>query len=254
MNEIFSIKDKVAVITGGAHGIGIAYAIGLLEQGAKVAVCDVNETFLSEAKETLAKFGEAVMIGCVDVTSPSQIDKFVQKTLRTFGSIDILVNNAGVLIRKFPEEMYEDNWDYVMDINVKGTFLFSTAVGRTMIAAKKKGKIINISSQAGYRAADRRLVYCTSKAAIIHFTKTLAHEWGKYGINVNAIAPGHIKTDMNEDLRSNVELYQGMKNEIPLGDFGMPEDIIGTLTYLSSSASDYVTGQTIAVDGGLITK
>ena len=250
----FSLENKVAIITGGAHGIGIVYAKGMLEKGAKVAVCDVNEKYIEEAKKELAKYGGSVIFGQVDVTNSTQVEDFVKETVKAFEGIDILVNNAGVLIRKFPEDMDQKDWEYVMDINVTGTFLFSVAVGKTMIASKKRGKIINISSQTGYRAADRRLAYCTSKAAVISFTKTLAYEWGKYGINVNAIAPGYIKTDMNKDLRADPVRYQSMKDEVPLGDFGVPEDLVGTLVFLSTSASDYVTGVTIPVDGGIVTR
>lgn len=254
MENLFSVQEKVAIVTGGAHGIGFTYAKSYLEHGAKVAICDVNQEFLNEASEQLKEYRDNVMTGCVDVTSEEQIHEFVGNVLNHFGQIDILVNNAGVLIRKFPEEMNGKDWDFVMDINVKGTFLFSIEVGKWFIEQKKRGKIINISSQTGIRAADRRLAYCTSKASVIQFTRVLANEWGKYGINVNAIGPGYIKTDMNKDLRSNEKLYQSMKDEVPLGDFGVPEDIIGTLLYLSSKASDYITGQVIFVDGGIVTK
>ncbi len=254
MKNLYEMEGKVAIVTGGAHGIGFAYAKGYLEHGAKVAICDVNQTYIDEAKEKLMEYGDSLLAGKVDVTDEAQIHTFVEQVLAAFGQIDVLVNNAGVLIRKFPEEMDGKDWDFVMDINVKGTFLFSVEVGKWFIAQKRRGKIINISSQTGLRAADRRLAYCTSKAAIIQFTRTLASEWGKYGINVNAIAPGYIKTDMNKDLRSDEKVYQSMKDEIPMGDFGLPEDIVGTLIYLSSEASDYITGQVIFTDGGLVTK
>lgn len=254
MKNLFSLEGKVAIVTGGAHGIGLSYAKGLLDHGARVAICDINEKFLQDANKELGEYGNSFMTGQADVTSAGQIHEFVGQVLEIFGQVDILVNNAGVLIRKWPEEMNGDDWDFVMDINVKGTFLFSVEVGKWMIAQKKKGKIINISSQAGVRAADRRLAYCTSKAAIIHLTKTLANEWGKHAINVNAIAPGYIKTDMNKDLRADERVYQAMKDEVPLGDFGVPEDITGTMIYLSSEASDYITGQIIFADGGIVTK
>ena len=254
MTDLFSVKDKVVVVTGGAHGLGFAYAKGFLEHGAKVAICDINEGFLKEAEEALSCYPGRVFSGRVDVTSAEQIKSFVDQVEAHYGRIDVLVNNAGVLIRKFPEEMNEADWDFVSDINVKGTFLFAIEVGKRWIAKGEKGKIVNISSQTGLRAADRRLVYCTTKAAIIQFTRTLANEWGKYGINVNAIGPGYIKTDMNKDLRADPQRYQSMKDEVPQGDFGLPEDLVGTMIYLTSSASDYVTGQVVFVDGGLVTK
>jgi len=254
MKNLFSVEEKVAIVTGGAHGLGLSYAKGLLDHGARVAICDVNEQFLADARKELAKYGESAMAGQVDVTSAEQISAFVRKVVDRFGQVDILLNNAGVVLRKWPEDMDGNDWDFVMNINVKGTFLFATEVGRWMIANQRKGKIINIASQAGYRAADRRLAYCTSKASIVHFTRTLANEWGKYGINVNAIAPGYIISDMNKDLRADETRYKAMRDEVPLGDFGMPEDITGTVIYLSSAASDYITGVIVPADGGLIVK
>lgn len=253
MSNMFSVNEKVVIVTGGAHGLGFAYAKSFLENGAKVAICDINEGFISEAEQELACYSGRLFTGKVDVTNEEQIHSFVDKVIEHYGKVDVLVNNAGVLIRKYPEEMNGADWDFVSDINVKGTFMFAVDVGKRWIAAGQKGKIINISSQTGLRASDRRLVYCTTKAAIIQFTRTLAMEWGKYGINVNAIGPGYIKTDMNKDLRADPVRYQKMKDEVPMGDFGIPEDLVGTMLYLSSSASDYVTGQIVFVDGGLVT-
>ena len=249
--KLYSVEGRVAIVTGGAHGIGEVYAGGLAEHGAKVAICDINGDNLKRVAAEFAAAGLDCLTGIVDVTKQPQIESFVQKVVETYGGIDILVNNAGVLLRRNPEDMTESEWDFIMDTNVKGTFLFSQAVGKRMIQAGKGGKIINISSQAGVRACDRRLGYCTSKAAIAHFTKTLALEWGKYAINVNAIGPGYIKTDMNADLRADPVRYSQMVKEVPLGDFGEPQDILGTLIFLSAKASDYVTGQIIFVDGGI---
>lgn len=253
MSNLFSIKDKVIIISGAGKGIGYVYAKGLAAQGAKIAICDINEDNINKAVQDFKEAGYQVYGQKVDVTSQAQIEDFVQAVIKKFDGIDALINNAGVLLRRLPEEMSESEWDFIIDTNVKGTFLFSQAVGKEMIKAGKGGKIVNISSQAGVRAADRRLGYCTSKAAIIHFTKTLASEWGKYKINVNAIGPGYIKTDMNADLRADQVRYDAMKKEVPLGDFGEPEDIMGTMIFLCSAASDYVTGQIVFVDGGITT-
>lgn len=254
MADLFSVRDKVIIITGAGQGIGRVYAKGLAEHGARIAICDLNEENLKETEREFRDAGFDVFAQRVDVTSQKQIDVFVKAVVGYFGSLDALINNAGVLLRRLPEEMLESEWDFIMDTNVKGTFLFSQAVGKEMIKAGRGGKIVNVSSQAGVRAADRRLGYCTSKAAIIHFTRTLANEWGKYHINVNAIGPGYIKTAMNADLRSDPVRYDQMKKEVPLGDFGEPEDILGTLVFLCSVASNYVTGQTIFVDGGVTTQ
>ncbi|KJS81164.1 MAG: hypothetical protein JM58_17600 [Peptococcaceae bacterium BICA1-8] len=254
MVDMFSIKDKVIIVTGSGKGIGYVYAKGLAEKGAKIAICDINQENLNKVEQEFKGAGYQVVSQKVDITNQSEIENFVKEVINNFGKIDVLINNAGVLLRRLPEEMLENEWDFIMDINVKGTFLFSQAVGKEMIKADCGGKIINISSQAGVRAADRRLGYCTSKAAIIHFTRTLANEWGKHKINVNAIGPGYIKTDMNTDLRADPVRYAKMKQEVPLGDFGEPEDILGTIFYLCSGASDYVTGQIIFVDGGITTQ
>lgn len=252
--SLFSVEGKTVIVTGGAHGLGLNYARTLLDHGARVAICDKNPQFLEEAVKTLREAGYAVLAGEVDVTREPEIQDFVDKVEKAYGGIDVLINNAGVLLRRSPEVMTEQEWDFIQNVNVKGTFLFSKTVGSRMIAGKRPGKIINITSQAGVRAGDLRIGYCTSKAAIIHFTKTLALEWGKYGITVNAIGPGYIKTDMNADLRADPEKYAAWQAEIPLGDFGDPEVLNGTLLFLSSAASDYITGQSIFVDGGVTVK
>ena len=253
--DLFSVENKVIIVTGGARGIGLAYAIGFLNNGAKVAICDINEESIKEAENLLYdKYPDRVLVDKVNVIEASEIHTFTDKVYEIFGSVDVLVNNAGVVLRKYSEEMDGDDWDFVMDINVKGSFLFANEVGKRWISQGRGGKIINISSQTGVRACDRRLVYGTSKAAIMHFTRCLANEWGKYNIKVNAIAPGYIKTDLNVDARSNPTIYQKQKEEVPLGDYCEPEDLVGTMIYLSSAASDYITGVTVFADGGLVTR
>ena len=250
--NLFSVQDRVVIITGCARGIGLTYARGLGEHGAKLAICDIQDKEIIEKGRDLEKSGCEVMASRVDVTNPEEIDAFVQQAVKRFGRIDGLVNNAGVLMRRTPEEMKLEEWEFIQKVNVNGTFLFAQAVGKEMIK-QREGSIVNIASIAAKQALDLRLAYCTSKAAVEHFTRTLAFEWGKYNIRVNAIAPGFIKSDMNADLRANPEIYNRMVSEVPLGCFGEPEDLLGTLLYLLSSASTYVTGQTIFVDGGKTT-
>lgn len=250
--DLFSVKDRVIIITGCARGIGLTYARGLGSHGAKLAICDIQEEKIREVRQALETSGCEVMASGVDVTDPDGVSAFVQKVIERYGRIDGLVNNAGVLMRRTPEEMAFEEWEFIQRVNVNGTFLFAQAVGKEMIK-QKEGSIVNIASIAAKQALDLRIGYCTSKAAVQHFTRTLAFEWGKYNIRVNAIAPGFIKSDMNADLRANKEIYNRMVGEVPLGRFGEPDDLLGTLIYLLSPASTYVTGQTVFVDGGKTT-
>ncbi len=253
MENLFSIKDRVIIVTGSAQGIGLTYARGLAGQGAKLALCDRQADKLAAAQAEVAAAGAEVMAAPVDVTSPEQVQGFVAQTVARFGRIDALVNNAGVLLRRTPEEMTADEWDFIQDVNVRGTFLFAQAVGREMIK-RREGAIVNIASIASRQALSLRLGYCTSKAAVEHFTRTLAYEWGRYNIRVNAIAPGYIKSDMNADLRANPAVYDKMVSEVPLGRFGEADDLLGTMVFLCSPAAAYVSGQTIYVDGGKTTQ
>ena len=249
MSQLFSVEGKVAVVTGAGRGLGYEYAKTLLKEGAKVCICDVNVQSIQQAKKELNGFGELNSY-IVNVASEQEVIEFARNIFDKYGRIDILVNNAGVVQRKSIEDMDEKEWNRVMDINVKGTFLCSKYLGNYMKGTG--GKIVNISSISGRKGLDLRLAYCTSKASIEHFTRTLAREWGPYNIQVNAIGPGYIKTKMNEDLRNNKVIYQSMLESIPLGRFGEPIDLVGTLLFLVSQASDYVTGQTIFVDGGVL--
>jgi len=250
--DCFSIKDKVIIVTGAGRGLGLNYASNLVKFGAKVAICDKMEENVVNAEKTIKEEGFDILAQVVDVTCKEQIDNFVNQVIKTYGRVDCLVNNAGVLLRRTPEEMTADEWDFMMDVNMKGTFLFSQAVGKHMIDARQ-GSIINIASIGGKVALYGRLGYCTTKAAVEHFTRVLAYEWGKYNVRVNAIAPGYIKSEMNADLRADPVRYKAMVDDVPLGRFGEPDDLIGTLVFLCSNASAFITGQTIYVDGGKTT-
>lgn len=252
MDPLFSVKDQVTVITGGSRGLGYTYAKALASRGAKVIICADDKAAIQGAVAELSIYGEVEGYP-LDVTKEQQVKDFGDTLIDKYGRIDILINNAGVVQRVAAEEMDEQEWQRVMDVNVTGTFLCCRYLGIHM-KKQNKGKIVNISSVAGRKGMEVRLAYCTSKAAIEHFTRTLAQEWGPYKVNVNAIGPGYIKTAMNEDMRADPERYQAMISQVPLGQFGEPEDLVGTLIYLVSPASDYVTGQTIFVEGGLLTK
>ncbi|MCM3763241.1 SDR family oxidoreductase [Alkalihalobacillus oceani] len=253
MRDLFSIENKVAVVTGAARGLGFVYAKALLEKGAKVVICDLNKENVDQAVSNLQKISTQVYGYQVNVSSEKEIQDLVKEVESNIGEVDILVNNAGVVQRMETTEMDVREWDRIMDVNAKGTFLCCRYFGVHM-KKRKRGKIVNIASIAGRKGLDLRLAYCTSKASVEHLTRTLAMEWGPDGVNVNAIGPGYIKTKMNEDTRSDKKRYTQMINDVPMGRFGEPEELIGSLLFLVSSASDYITGHTIFVDGGLLTK
>jgi NAD(P)-dependent dehydrogenase (short-subunit alcohol dehydrogenase family) len=252
LEHLFSIQGKVAVVTGGAMGLGFEYAKALLTSGAKVAICDIDIENLEPAVKELNRFGEATGY-VVNVTSEQEVSQFANQVFEQYGRIDILINNAGVVQRKTVEDMDGFEWDRVMDVNVKGTFLCSKYFGQYM-KQQQNGKIVNISSIAGRKGMELRLAYCSSKAAIEHFTRTLARDWAPFQIQVNAIGPGYIATRMNEDMRNDRIVYKKLVDSIPAGRFGEAADLIGTLLYLVSPASNYVSGQTIFVDGGVISQ
>uniref|UniRef100_A0A7C4Y4N9 3-oxoacyl-[acyl-carrier-protein] reductase n=1 Tax=candidate division WOR-3 bacterium TaxID=2052148 RepID=A0A7C4Y4N9_UNCW3 len=244
------LKDKVGIITGGARGIGKTIAIRFLEEGAKIAITDIivedGENFVKEAKE---KGYEIIFFKC-DVSNLQEVEKTVDEIYKIYGKIDILVNNAGITRDNIILRMTEEDFDKVIDVNLKGTFNFTKSVLKYMSKAKY-GKIINISSIIGIMGNAGQSNYAASKAGIIGFTKSIAKEFGKRNIQVNAIAPGFIKTPMTERLPDNVK--EEYFKAIPLGRFGEVEDVANLALFLASSESDYITGQVIQVDGGLLT-
>jgi gluconate 5-dehydrogenase len=227
-------------------------AEALSDAGARVVLCSRKKEALEEVKaEIEGRGGEALALAC-DVTDPEDVDRAVAETEEAFGVIDVLVNNSGATWGAPAEEMPLERFDQVMQVNVRGTFLMSQAVGRRMIERGEGGRIVNISSIAGLIGGDpeymQTLGYNTSKGAVISMTRTLATSWAKHGINVNAIAPGWIPTKMSGGLIEQFE--EKMLEDIPLHRFGNPEDIKGAVLFLASPAAAYVTGQTIVVDGG----
>ena len=248
--KIFDLTGRVAIITGGSVGLGRQMAEGLAEMGASLVLCArKKERSLRTASELQANGAKALALAC-DVKDPASIQNAVDATLEHFGRIDILINNAGTSWGAPVESMALEQWNKVIETNLTGTFLFSQAVGRTMIA-QRHGKIINIASVAGLRGSSPKfsaIGYSSSKGGVIIFTKDLACKWGMHNIQVNAIAPGWFPTDMSEKVieRNKESLLAG----IPLGRFGGPQDLKGAAIFLASSASDFVTGQILAVDGG----
>lgn len=247
----FSLKGKVAIITGGKRGIGKAIALGFAEAGADVASCSrtIEDGQLQALAEEIQRLGRRSLAIQADVTQKTDVDNMVQQVVSEFGKIDILVNNAGIMIRKPLLELSEEEWDATLDINLKGYFLCSQAVGKIMVA-QKQGNIINIASEQGIRAFGGRGAYPMSKAGVFMLTRVLARELASYNIRVNGIAPGIVKTEMSRTLWSDPEELKRVETMIPLGRLAEPDYMVGAAIFLASDASSYMTGHTVMVDGG----
>jgi len=249
-SKIFDLSGRVAIITGGSVGLGRQMADGLAEMGANLVLCARKKERCEHAAAELQAAGVKVLALACDVKDPASIQKVADAALEKFGRIDVLINNAGTSWGAPVESMTLEQWNKVIETNLTGTFLFSQAVGRAMIA-QRRGKIINIASVAGLRGSSPKfsaIGYSSSKGGVIIFTKDLACKWGMHNIQVNAIAPGWFPTEMSEKVieRNKESLLAG----IPLGRFGGPQDLKGAAIFLASSASDFVTGHTLVVDGG----
>ena len=248
--DIFDLSGKVAIVTGGNQGIGLAISRGLAEAGAAVIIANRRAEEGKQAAESMKKDGLNVISIPTDVSDESSIAALVSKVVKDYGKIDVLVNNAGVIIRKAAEEMSREDWDHIMNTNLRGAFFCCQLVGREMIK-QKKGKIINISSDASQRAMPERSVYATSKAGVSHLTRCLAVEWAKHNINVNAIGPGPTHTPLNKKYyEENPDKLQQTVQSIPMGRMGDTSDYIGAAVFLASEASNFMTGQTLLVEGG----
>jgi len=249
--KIFDLSEKIAIVTGGNRGIGFGIAKGLANAGATVVIANRRAAEGQKAAETLKKEGLNAVAIATDVNSKSSVASLVSKIVSDFGRIDILVNNAGVIVRKPAEEITEEEWDYIMNTNLRGLFFCCQLVGKEMMRSKK-GKIVNISSVIAQVVQPRRSVYAISKAGVSHLTRALALEWGKYNINVNAIGPGVTLTELNRKyFEEHPEELKEFANSTPKGRVAYPEDYVGAAIFLASDASDYVTGQTLLVDGGM---
>jgi NAD(P)-dependent dehydrogenase (short-subunit alcohol dehydrogenase family) len=248
---VFDLTGKVAIVTGGGGGLGRPIAVGLAKCGADIVVDDFDASHLEGVVNDIKGLGRKVLAVTADVTSASSMKDMVDQVMKEFGKIDILMNVAGTNARFAAEEMPPEEFERVVKFNTIGTFLACQAVGRVMIE-QKRGKIINMSSVRGRVAPPiGGSAYATSKGGVDQLTRTLAAEWAKYGINVNAIAPALVMTDMTREFLSKPEIYSKFTAEIPLARLGAPEDLLGPIILLASDESDFMTGQIIYVDGGL---
>lgn len=244
------LTGKTAVITGSGRGLGKAIALKLASMGANIVLNDIEASDAIDATaEEFKSMGYNVAVTKGDVRKSDDVKKMVETAVSTFGSLDILVNNAGITKDKPMAMMSEDDWDIVMDINLKGAFLCTKAAAKIMIK-QRSGKIVNIASVAGAYGNKGQANYSASKAGLIGLTKTTAKEFAVRGINCNAVAPGIIQSKMTDVLPE--EVKQGYLNNIALGRFGTPEDVANVVAFLSSPDSDYVTAQVIDIDGGLV--
>jgi len=253
MLDIFDLTGKVAVVTGGAGGIGHAQALGLADAGADVVVASRKLEHLEKAAEEIRSKGKKSLAVSVDVSNEKSVADMVATVLNMFPRIDVLVNAAGISIRKPADTFPVDEWQQVMDVNTRGTFICCQAVGRSMIE-QGSGKIINLSSVRGqYGLPADYAAYCASKGAVDTLTKTLACEWAKYNILVNAVAPTIVETELTRSALANPDFAMQMKSRIPLGKWAMPDDIVGATIFFASKASDFITGQILYIDGGVTT-
>jgi NAD(P)-dependent dehydrogenase (short-subunit alcohol dehydrogenase family) len=254
MGNIFRIDNKVAVIIGGTGGIGEVLARGLSEFGAKVVIVGRNvERATVIAGEISSQFPQSAATAMfVDISNEHSISDLRDKIASRFGTVDILVNAHGINIKKNATEFSIDEWDYLFNVNVRGTMLACREFGKMMIE-QNKGKVINFSSVRGLRATtwSGNEGYTATKAAIDMITRSLASEWAPFGINVNAIAPSTVATRFSESTLNNPEKMRKFLERCPLGRVAQPADMVGACIFLSSSASDYITGQILYVDGGM---
>jgi NAD(P)-dependent dehydrogenase (short-subunit alcohol dehydrogenase family) len=259
-SSLFDISGRVALVTGASRGIGRAIAQGLAEAGASIALCSRKQADLLQIAEELRALGARAEVFPADLARVAEIQALVRDVLGRMGQIDILVNVAGVNRRRPSTEITEQDWDTVLDLNLKGLFFTSQAVGRYWIETRRfapehgrgKGKIINIGSIAGDKGSRRRAPYTASKSGVLGVTRALAVEWAIEGICVNCIAPGYIETDLTKPLFDDPTFSTSFHGRVPMGRRGYPADLVGAAVFLAAPASDYLTGQTITVDGGFL--
>ncbi|MGC8659692.1 MAG: SDR family NAD(P)-dependent oxidoreductase [Desulfomonilaceae bacterium] len=247
--DLFDLSGRVALVTGASKGLGKSITMALAGAGADMALYARNRNDLEAVKASVESLGRRAEIFCVDVLDKKTLDDAAQATVNTFGHIDILVNNAGVNIRKPVLELAPEEWDLVIDTNLKGYFLMAQAVVPHMLA-RSSGKVINMASILGAVGLPSQLAYASSKGGVIQMTKVMALEWAKQGIQVNAIAPTYFETPLVAQLRNDPERYNFIVERTPMGRWGQPDEIAGISIFLASRASDFITGQTMFIDGG----
>ena len=248
----FDLTGKVALVTGSNTGLGAGMARALA--GAGCDIVGVSRSDDSDTAQCVQALGRRYVGVSADLSSIAPVDNIVHAALEACGRIDVLVNNAGIIRRADALSFTEDDWDDVMNVNLKSAFFLAQAVARHFVEGEKRGKIINVASMLSFQGGIRVPSYTASKSAVAGITRLMANEWAQHGISANAIAPGYMATNNTTQLRGDAERSQEILDRIPAGRWGLPEDLAGPVVFLASPASDYVNGYTIAVDGGWLAR
>lgn len=252
MENLFDLSGKVAVVTGTSRGLGQYFGRALAQAGADLVITSRDVSRLSEFREEIEALGRRALPVKLDVLNESDIENMVRQAIAEYGKIDILVNNAGLNIRRPAAKVTWQDWDTVLNTNLKGTFFVAQAVGKEMIE-RRYGRIINIGSCTCVFGMEGIGPYCASRGGVLQMSRSLAAEWGRHGVTVNVLAPGWFKTAQNKVLYDNKPWLEYITDRIPLGRPGQPSDLDGTVIFLASDASAYITGQILLVDGGFTT-
>ena len=250
-SELFRLDGKIALVTGSAQGLGKEIALSLARNGCSLVLADI--IYPEETAKQIEEIGSRSISVKADISDEAEVKNLVEKAISEYKKVDILVNNAGIsqLGYTATEDLPIEEWDKIIAVNLRGTFLCCKHIGKQMIGSGG-GSIINISTTAGMTGVIRAPAYCASKAGIILLTKSLALEWARYNIRVNAIAPHYLETELTKGLRASEKVYDGLVKQIPLRRFAKPVEVMGTVLLLSSPASSYITGAVMVVDGGFL--
>jgi NAD(P)-dependent dehydrogenase (short-subunit alcohol dehydrogenase family) len=249
--KLFSCEGKIALVTGSAQGLGEEIALGLAHFGASLILTDITDP--QKTAKRIEALGARCMAVEADISDENQVKALADSALSTYGKVDILVNNAGISQLSYTptEDLPSDEWDRIVQTNLRGTFLCCQKIGRQMIDGGG-GAIVNIATTAGITGVPRAPAYCASKAGVILLTKSLALEWARYHIRVNAIAPHYLETELTRGLRESTKVYNSLIKQIPLQRFGKTSEVVGAVIFLCAEAASYVTGAVIPVDGGYL--